>query len=366
MSKKARNVAFPLNGSHLTDADMLAVDLMAKLDKKRYVPQAVLHRSGPIVKELKKAHISYTILDKLPVPEDSKLPIFSIGNTWQVICYLGRHKIDFVHLHDPLLAPIWGAGSRMGMAKMLLHLHTPFPDRWAVRIHAGYAKHILCDSLPLKRTLPPKLFTNAICMAPPVRSSQPAAKAKEMLRKELKASKDAVVIGFFDQLEEEGCCDRIAAFAEAFTKQIDRPFYGVFYGANPAQKIETIKEAVGKQASRFVWRGDKRPRTDALSACDVALCLQDNLSFPRFMIEAMALSVPLIASNNDGMADIITDGETGYLCPDNPEALAKAVCACLTDEEDRTARLRAAAKEVENLYLGKEASKKIMSLYDGL
>lgn len=67
--------------------------------------------------------------------------------------------------------------------------------------------------------------------------------------------------------------------------------------------------------------------------------------FPLALLEAMALSRPIVASAVSGIPEMLIDGESGALVPaDDAEALADAVIALLRDPERRR-RMGAAAHE---------------------
>ena len=49
-------------------------------------------------------------------------------------------------------------------------------------------------------------------------------------------------------------------------------------------------------------------------------------SFGITLLEAMAMEIPIIASNNAGIPDIIIDGETGILVPPkDPSGISQAI-----------------------------------------
>jgi glycosyltransferase involved in cell wall biosynthesis len=55
-------------------------------------------------------------------------------------------------------------------------------------------------------------------------------------------------------------------------------------------------------------------------------------TFGIVVIEAMSMGRPVIASRIAGLADIITDGENGFLAPPgNPEALSQAIQRLVDD-----------------------------------
>lgn len=74
-----------------------------------------------------------------------------------------------------------------------------------------------------------------------------------------------------------------------------------------------------------------------LSALDVFVLPSLNEGIPGAVREAMAMKVPVIATNVGGTADIVIDGETGYLIPPkDSQAIADRIIQILSDE--RTAQ----------------------------
>jgi glycosyltransferase involved in cell wall biosynthesis len=56
-------------------------------------------------------------------------------------------------------------------------------------------------------------------------------------------------------------------------------------------------------------------------------------SFGMVMLEAMACKVPVVASNADGIPEVVIDGETGILAdPDDHDALADALVRVCEDD----------------------------------
>ncbi len=98
-------------------------------------------------------------------------------------------------------------------------------------------------------------------------------------------------------------------------------------------------------AVRFAgWRGDV-PRQ--LAAADVVAVpsLQEGLGVAA--LEAMAAGRPVVASRVGGLAEVVQDGETGWLVPPgDPGALAHALMQALVDPECRRSRGEAARLRV--------------------
>jgi glycosyltransferase involved in cell wall biosynthesis len=65
--------------------------------------------------------------------------------------------------------------------------------------------------------------------------------------------------------------------------------------------------------------------------------------FGLVLVEGMACGLPAIAVDRYGPADIVRDGDTGWLIePDDEAALADALVACLADPAERRRRGRRA------------------------
>lgn len=59
-----------------------------------------------------------------------------------------------------------------------------------------------------------------------------------------------------------------------------------------------------------------------------------NEAFPLVCIEAMQHSLPIVASNEGGIPDMVVDGINGYICPDtNTSTLANCIASIVSDLE---------------------------------
>ncbi|HVV59787.1 MAG TPA: glycosyltransferase, partial [Gaiellaceae bacterium] len=77
------------------------------------------------------------------------------------------------------------------------------------------------------------------------------------------------------------------------------------------------------------WRPDA---ARLLAAVDAVVVPSRAEPFGLVALEAMSAGVPVIASAVDGLAEVVTDGETGLLVPpDDPRLLAEAIARVLVD-----------------------------------
>jgi glycosyltransferase involved in cell wall biosynthesis len=124
----------------------------------------------------------------------------------------------------------------------------------------------------------------------------------------------------------------------------------LFVGA-PPPRIITLRE---KAQSRgigdrvFVW-GHREDVPEILAGSDLVVdASYAGLGLTGSVREALAVETPVIATNLEGMPELVLEGETGLLVPPrNPEALAQAILRVLENPARAKAMARAGRKRVE-------------------
>lgn len=108
-------------------------------------------------------------------------------------------------------------------------------------------------------------------------------------------------------------------------------------------------------ADRVRFLGRRSDATDFIAAADVVVNPSDFEGMPVFLLEALALSRPVVATEVGGVSSVIRHEETGLLVPPkNPDALADAMQRAISDEGasrwgDNGARLIASKHSVEEM-----------------
>jgi len=98
-----------------------------------------------------------------------------------------------------------------------------------------------------------------------------------------------------------------------------------------------------EQSCRF--SGARNDVADWYAAADVVVLPSLSEGFPFVVLEALAMSRPVVATNVNGVPEIIHDGSTGLLVPPrNPQALEAAIRTLLHDPS-LAARLGKAGQE---------------------
>jgi glycosyltransferase involved in cell wall biosynthesis len=112
------------------------------------------------------------------------------------------------------------------------------------------------------------------------------------------------------------------------------------------------------------FQSDLRPLYEAMDLFVVS-SLREGL--PNVLLEAMAMEVPVVATQIAGIPRVITDGENGLLVPaGNVAALVDALRRSLTSAELRSRLAAAAAHTISQRYSFAVRMRKIVAQYDEL
>jgi len=108
----------------------------------------------------------------------------------------------------------------------------------------------------------------------------------------------------------------------------------VIVGDGPLRSEVEQKIATAGLQDRFHLLGLRRDVADILAAFDVFALSSLWEGLPRVLPQAMAASLPIVATAIDGNAEIVIDGENGILVPPHDcEKLSRAILALLRDSQ---------------------------------
>jgi glycosyltransferase involved in cell wall biosynthesis len=136
---------------------------------------------------------------------------------------------------------------------------------------------------------------------------------------------------------------------------------GEWEGEHP---LQTIRRLGAEQVFLAGWRPhDQLP--DALNAADVLVLPSVAEAFGLALVEAMACALPVIACASHGPAEIVHDGESGWLVPpDDEHALAAALIEAATQPGERHRRGQHALSDARERFGWTAIAAQIAALYD--
>jgi glycosyltransferase involved in cell wall biosynthesis len=170
----------------------------------------------------------------------------------------------------------------------------------------------------------------------------PASKLdRRRMRLELRLGDTDLLVGAVGRLDRQ---KGFATLIEAMSRLKASPLRCAILGEGPERpRLEALIRKL--EVERSVWLLGERAEIPAwLSAFDL-YCLPSLWEgLPNALLEAMALGLPVVASDADGIPEAVTSGRDGLLVsPGRPAALARALRELAGSPETRAA-LGAAAK----------------------
>jgi len=175
-----------------------------------------------------------------------------------------------------------------------------------------------------------------------------------------------LVIGYYARLES---VKGHLFFLKGFKAAADRFEGAVCLMAGEGPMEEPIRDAINKLGLNGQVRllGFREDIPSLLTITDILVLTSKKEGIPRVVMEAMALGVPVIATNVLGNRELIRDRETGLLVPYGDEkALGEALTELMGNPEMRHRYGSAGRKRIEAYYLEEQAVDRIHALYQAL
>lgn len=174
--------------------------------------------------------------------------------------------------------------------------------------------------------------------------------------------RDAPVIGAVTRFyPSKGIRHLVQAFPAVRAKFPDARLVLVGQGPEEARLREQCR-TLGVE-DRVVFAGFQREAQAYAAAFTVAVVPSLEEGFGLVALEAQALGVPVVASREGGLPEVVSDGHTGLLVPPaDAGALAAAICTLLGDAELRENMGRAARTQAERFSLDRYVAR-LIELY---
>jgi glycosyltransferase involved in cell wall biosynthesis len=120
-------------------------------------------------------------------------------------------------------------------------------------------------------------------------------------------------------------------------------------------------------SDRFRFDGDVTDLRQHLAAADIFVLPSHSEGFSNAIVEAMAASLPVVATNVGGNAEAVNDGISGFLVPsDDPGALSAAILRLLSDPSKARAMGAAGRSLVEERFTVEAMMNRTASAYSNL
>lgn len=191
----------------------------------------------------------------------------------------------------------------------------------------------------------------------------PAPGAGPAVRREFGWDDGHLVVGMLSALRPEKAHD-LALDAVRLLRDRFPALRLLIIGRGPSG--EHIARLAGGLGETVRLAGARSDVMRCLDAFDICLHPSHSEAFPTTLIEAMAASVPVLATAVGGIPEIVSDGQTGVLVPSgsSPEVLAAALADLLSDRSRRLELGNAGRETYETRFTARPWARSTRGVYD--
>jgi glycosyltransferase involved in cell wall biosynthesis len=308
--------------------------LVTRMDLDRYDVSIVSLSNGSAVRKLERAGFDVLVIDE---PDDA----IAVG---ALAAHLSEIRADVIHNHMFRAETI---GTRAAIALAEIGHRRPYvvstvhssrirsqEDRDHLRDLTPHMDQLIAVSKAIEHKLvdeervqaPVRLIYNGVDL-----SRYDHTEACCTLSEEYGMEPGSKIVGVIARLEpEKGHPTLLEAWPTVLRSVPDAYLLLVGEGSR-REALESLAREL-HIAHRVVFTGRRDDVPAVTAALDVAVLPSYREAQGLSILEAMALSRPVVASNVGGIPEMIADGETGLLVPPrDPDALAAAVTRLLID-----------------------------------
>lgn len=324
-------IAHVLGSFGVGGGERVALDLATGQLAAGHRSLAVSLADGPLRASFEANGVATLVTPKRPAGLDPSL-LFRLGVS------LGRHKPHIVHTHNPLPLIYATLPARVLGVPVIHTKHGLNPERrraiWLRRRAAALVHSFVAVSATTGRQArernecaPEKLrvIRNGISLA----EFLPDPERRREVRSELGASPQTILLGTVGRCHPDKNQRLLLRAAAPLLSDTVRL---VVVGDGPVLH-ELRREAVASGAAAHVqFLGSRMDVPRLLAGFDVFAISSRTEGLPLVVAEAMAASLPVVATAVGGLPEVVLDRETGYLVPPGDEqALRTALAALIGD-----------------------------------
>jgi glycosyltransferase involved in cell wall biosynthesis len=316
-------------------------------------------------------------LESLDVPVTCLRATSSVDARWLVSLrrLLVDHEIDVVHAHSPVAAALARIVVRtlprehrprmVTTEHNLWESHVPL-TRFAAAVTAPGDDARLAVSSAVRDSMPHRLqaATEVVHHGIDVHAVSAHRAHRDEVRRELGVTENLVVVTVANLRITKGWPDLLSAGRKVLDTVEEACFLAVGQGPME-QEIRRLHDELGL-GDRFRLLGFRPDAVRIMAGCDVFCLASHHEGLPIAVMEAMAIGLPVVATDVGGLAELVVDGVHGILVPPyRPDLLAGALIEILTEEVRRQQAAEAVKAKSEELS-SMRAIRRMETIYEAL
>lgn len=184
------------------------------------------------------------------------------------------------------------------------------------------------------------------------------SRSKEDNLRQLGIKKNGPVILSSTRLHKEKGADLLPEIAG----KVPNGFFIVAGDGPEMGNMRSRVQALGL-SDRFILLGWRSDISDLLAAADIFIMPSREESFPQAILEAMSLSLPVVASDVGGVKELVNQGKTGILVPPGDTDAFAAALNELSGNPGKAAAMGAAGRQSSLNFTEEKMIASIRSVY---
>ena len=360
--------------------------LVEHLDRSRFRPVFAGPTEGPLTQRLAAAGVRTVIV---PPPERLREYGGSVvhGNLWTKACrllsYLAYSRrivrlmraeaVEVGHCNSIRSLLTLGLAARLARIPLIWHLRLNLDLGWWNRLALKLADRIIVVSDYLRQEFPSDISDSRKFVTVHNGVDVTAFQSKgARFGESLALEAGWQTVGSVGTLTpRKGQLDLLRAFTQVLCRRPSTKL--VMVGGTDGPDGDAYAERLRKYVSaekldeHVTFTGWRSDVASILCQLDLLVLPSFNEGLPRAVLEAMALGLPVVATNVGGTSELVVDGQTGLLVPaGDPDALATAIAAILDDPERARSMGRLGRERVEKNFSLESSVRGVEAVIDTL
>jgi glycosyltransferase involved in cell wall biosynthesis len=341
-------------GSRMHGVKRLFAWMIPRFDRSRFNVSLV---------SLRKKDLSEETLEALGVDiEYLQRSKFDPATLPALLKIIDRRKVDILHLHGYGATTFGRLAAAMRGLPAILHEHanltsTPWFQKVADKVLAPYTDLAIAvskstaDFVEHARLVPPERI-KVVYLGAPLEEFGRTRTAEELAaaRAAIGAAPDDFAIGTITRLHDSKGNDYLVdAAAQVVARHPRARFF--LAGEGPLRPALEAQAAAHGLGDRFVFLGFQRDVAQTLSAFDLSVFPSLWEGTPLTAFEALAMAKAIVATDADGLLDILERDVTAWIVPRRDAGrLAEAILHAIAAPDERrqmSARAREAGRQYD-------------------
>jgi len=363
-----KRVLHIIDSLHLGGAQEVVLNLATCGSSRFHHEVATMHGRGIYWDRLRQAGVKVHSLSPHKL-----LPFYLASIPWRLLA----DRPDILHCHlipsNIIAKPL---GALLGVPVVINHDHTNDTRRADSRLLLAldrfanrFASHIVavsasCRDFLITRESIPASDVTLVPNAIDLRRFSPAAARRDQARVELGLPAFARVVAGVGRLNPQ---KNFSLFLDVAAQLAPRfpDLHFLLAGDGPEEKMLREKAAALGIADRVTFSGYVADTRLVYLAADVLLMPSRYEGLPMTLLEAMAMGLPVVASQLDGIAEVISDGREGFLVPSDDASLFVERTAALLQDAELSSRIAQNARaKIEASFSVERMTSAVEEIYD--